>query len=362
MKKGALLLMGVIIIIGLLLFVKFASYIPVIFELFFKKEITLRKTQDRVNVLLLGIGGGGHEGPLLTDTIIYASIDPQNKRVTMVSIPRDLWVPDLSAKINTSYAFAQEKQKGSGLVLTKAIIENILHQPVDYAVRIDFNGFVKAVDMIGGLDIIVDTSFDDYEYPIPGKEEDKCGFEGEEFDKRATDSSQLEAFPCRYEHLHFDKGLRHMNGETALRFVRSRHALGPEGTDFARSKRQEKVISSFKERVFSLGTFLNPIKLVSLESIFKESIDTDIKQSEYDDFVKLAKSMRDATINSIVLDYGDETQERPGLLINPPITEEYHNQWVIIPRTGNGNFKEIQDHISCVIKGDTCPITPTVTL
>jgi LCP family protein required for cell wall assembly len=349
-----------LLMIGFLAF-EFARYIPTLYQFFFQKEIELKKTADqRVNVLLLGIGGGKHDGPLLTDTIIFASIDPESKKLTLVSVPRDFWVPDLKAKINTAYSTGESKRKGSGgLLLTKAVVSKILGQDIDYAVRVDFNGFVKAVDMVGGLDIDVERAFDDNEYPLSGKETDNCGYEGEEFEKRATEEAQLEAFPCRYEKLHFERGLQHMDGETALKFVRSRHGNNNEGTDFSRSKRQEKVILAFREKVFSAGTLLNPVKVISLYSTFKDSIDTDITLTEIDDFIKLSRKLEDANITSSVLDYGDDATDRPGLLINPPPSKSYGFQWVIIPRTGEENFKEIQEFVACQIRSGNCEITPT---
>lgn len=345
-------LLSGIVLVGL-------RYSPVLLQLLFNKNIELKQTDERINVLLLGIGGGTHEGPNLSDTVIFASIDPKNKRATLVSIPRDLWVPDLMAKINTAYAFGEEKQKDGGLTLVKAVVSKILGQPIDYVVRIDFSGFVKAVDLVGGVDIVVERTFDDYEYPIEGKENDTCGHSEEELPLLATASSQLEAFPCRYMHIHFDKGLNHMDGATALRYVRSRHALGPEGSDFARSQRQERLISAFKDKVFSLYTLLNPVKVLSLYSTLNANIHTDIAESEFDDFIKLAQKMQDATIHSAVLDVGDERSKRNGLLINPTVSEEYRYQWVLTPRAGNGNFSEIQEYISCEIEKQNCPITPS---
>lgn len=335
-----------------------AKYIPFFWQLFFNKDIQLKKTDNRINVLLLGIGGGTHEGPDLTDTIIFASIDPLKNTVSLISIPRDLWVPDLKAKINTAYAIGEENKKGGGLLLAKASIEKIIHQNVDYAVRVDFNGFVKAVDMVGGLDIIVDKSFDDFEYPIEGKEDDPCGHTTDELQSLATASSQLDAFPCRYEHLHFNAGPMHMDGAAGLKFVRSRHAQGSEGSDFARSKRQEKVIAAFKEKLFSAQTILNPIKIANLINVLKDSIDTDIKQDELDDFVRLAEKMKHAKLQSSVLDTGDEAENRQGLLIHPDISDEYNNEWVLIPKAGNGDFSEIQAYIACQVENKGC-LTPT---
>lgn len=331
---------------------------PFFFQYLFEKDITLKKTDNRVNVLFLGIGGGKHEGPLLTDTIIYASVDPDNEKLTLVSLPRDLWIPDLDAKINTAYFYGESKRKGGGITLTKAVVEKILDQRVDYVLRIDFNGFVKAIDTIGGIDVDVEKSFEDFQYPISGKETDTCGFEGEEFEKRATDSAILEAFPCRFKHISFEKGRQHMDGQEALEFVRSRHGTNKEGTDFARSARQEKVIESFKNKLFSLGTFLNPARLVGLYDVYKDSIDTDIKQSEYDDFIRLARKMEKAKTNSVVFYYTDPGEKEKGIVINPPQSEKYNNLWVIIPRAGVGNYSEIQKYVECEIKIGNCAISP----
>lgn len=338
------------------LIVEGIKWSPVFFQYFFQKEIALKKTEDRVNVLFLGIGGGKHDGPLLTDTIIYASIDPALQKVTLISIPRDLWLSDLKSKINTAYAFGEERKKGGGLLLTKAVVEKILNQPVDYTLRIDFNGFVKAIDMVSGVDVNIERGFEDLEYPISGKETDTCGFDLEEFEKRATQSAIFEAFPCRYEQIYFQKGLQHLDGEKALKFVRSRHAKGTEGTDFARSRRQDVIIKAFKNKALSLRTLLNPGKLTSLYSLFQDSLHTNIQSHEYDDFLKLVRKMQDVQINNVVFFYTDIYSKKPGILINPPESEQYRNQWVLIPRLGNGNFSEIQKYVDCEIEIGDCPI------
>jgi len=357
MRKKALFVIGVALVAAIgIVVIQTSRFYPILFQLLFNREIQLKRENNNINILLLGTGGGKHEGPDLTDIIIFASISLSKNKVVLVSIPRDLWVPDLKAKINSAYAFGNSKRENGGLALIKSVAAKTLNQTVDYAVRIDFNGFVKAVDLVGGLDVNVERAFDDFEYPIEGREDDLCGNKEEDLKMLATASSQLEAFPCRYAHIHFDKVMQHMNGETALQFVRSRHAQGDEGTDFARSKRQEKVIAAFKDKIFALETLLNPVKVIGLYSTLKESIDTNIRQEEIDDFVRLGQKMEDAGIRSVVLDYGDEKEKIPGLLVNPSISNEYGNQWVLIPRIGNGNFSEIQKYVECEIKVGNCPI------
>ena len=322
-----------------------------------------------VNILLLGIGGGTHEGPDLTDTIIFMHVDPVRKIVTLVSLPRDLWIPDIGDKVNATYTYASEKNPGSGLAVTKTEVGKILGQHIDYGVKIDFGGFVKAVNILGGLDINVDNTFDDYAYPIEGNEDATCGLSQ---DQIASDSAaiasgsatELQSFPCRYKHIHFDQGLNHMDGETALEYVRSRHALGPEGSDFARSKRQEKIISAFKAKLFSLGTILNPVKMIDLINTLSGSLETDIKPNQYGDFIQIAQNMKNAKIVSTVLDTGDSDSGRYGLLINPPMSD-YGGAWVLAPRAGATDYSEIQQYVGCMITAGNCIvgqygiITPT---
>lgn len=353
MHKKKLLIILIVLVVFAFLISKTSKFFPVFFQLIFNKEISLKKSSGNINILLMGVGSGKHDGPGLTDTIIYGSINAEKKSVSLVSIPRDLYVPDLSGKINTAYAIGNSKQAGGGLILTKAVVSKIIGQQIDYVFVIDFDGFVKAVDLIGGLDIEVERSFDDYEYPVEEKREDLCGHTLEEATELLASESAQIVFPCRYTHVHFEKGKQHLDGKTALIFVRSRYAKGEEGTDFARSRRQQKVITAFKDKVLSAETFLNPIKVANLYSVMADNINTDIPTSEFDDFIKLAQKMRPTTVHSYVIEWADGTKK--GLLVNPPL-EDFEGRWVLIPRVGNGNFSEIQKYVSCIMTSTSCEI------
>lgn len=356
--KKILISLFLTLILVLEVVIKGGNISPLLFQLLFNKNIELKKTTpDKINILLLGIGGGSHEGPNLTDTIILASLNTKDPKVTLISLPRDIWSEDIQGKINRAYSDGEKARRGGGLPLAKSVVGKITGQNVDYGGVIDFSGFTKSVDLMGGLDIEVERSFDDYEYPIEGKEDDPCDNDTSELEKLATASSQLEAFPCRYEHLHFDKGKNHMDGATALKFVRSRHAKGVEGSDFARSQRQEKVIKAFMDKVFSLQIIVNPAKVIGLYDTVKDSIDTDVNQNEFDDFIKLAQKLQKAKIQSVVIDYGDQRNKRGGLLTHPEISERYNYEWVLIPRTGNDNFSEIQEYIRCKLVRDECIVS-----
>ncbi len=317
------------------------------------RTIDLIERDNSFNILIMGKAGGSHDGPDLTDTIIFSRVDLEHKRVDLISLPRDLWIESEDRKINGVYAIGKLDQN-NGIGAIRKVIEEVTNQKVDYVLVLDFTGFETFIDALGGIEVEVETPFVDEEFPIAGNEDDTCDKPDEELELLSTASSQLEAFPCRYKTISFERGLQVMNGETALEFVRSRHGTNSEGSDFARSKRQQKVIAGVRNKVFSLGVILNPIKVNELYNIVKNNLDMDIPIDKFDDFVKLAQKMQDGKINSFVIDYGNESDERYGLVVNPPITEEYRYQWVLIPRIGNGNYAEIHEYINCIISGNDC--------
>ncbi|HUW21260.1 MAG TPA: LCP family protein [Candidatus Bathyarchaeia archaeon] len=287
----------------------------------------LRSTDGRINILFLGAGGSNHQGADLTDSIIFVSLGLENQDILMLSLPRDIWIPSMRAKINTAYHYGEKKRPGGGLVLAKSAVSEILDQPVHYAVLVNFQGFIKAIDLLGGVDIEVERSFDDYKYPIPGME-----------------NAQPEEL--RFEQLHFDVGWQHLDGDRALKYARSRYADGEEGTDFARSKRQQKLILALMKKVFSSKTFLSPQRIFELGKILKEYLDTDLYQEDYLSFLELALRFRQGEIRSAILDGITGVEE--GYLINPPQSEKYDQQWVLVPRTGD--WQEIQKYVVSLIE------------
>lgn len=294
----------------------------------------LASRNGRTNILLMGAGGAGHEAPELTDTMIFASLDHRGKNPIFLSLPRDIWISSLRAKINTAYYYGNQKRVGGGLILSKSSVSEILGQPVHYAVAVDFSVFSKIVDTVGGIEVEVDRTFDDYRYPIPGYENDLCGGDPE--------------FGCRYEHIHFEKGKQTMSGETALKFVRSRNAEGEEGTDFSRSVRQQKVIDAIKQNIVSPSVLFNPTKISELWKILNESIDTDIPQENLPVVVRMVVGLDRKRIKSVVLDGGTQGDAQTGLLVNPPITSRYDNQWVLVSR--DGTWEEVKLWLGNILK------------
>lgn len=339
----------------------------------------IKSTDDRVNILLLGNAGGTHDGAMLTDSIIIASYNLKTHKAVLISVPRDLWLDGVKAKVNAVYEIGQAK--GDGLKYAEDKIDDILGIPIHYGVRVDFSGFSKAIDLIGGVDINVANSFDDFEYPIEGKENDLCGYTEKEMDltedqlkalnvpvsspnpsgtpdpnvwspgkrkvlidpggKIATESA---SFDCRYEHIHFDKGISHMNGETALKFVRSRHGTNGEGSDFARSKRQQIVLQAFRSKVLSVDTLANPQRIGGLVDTFGKSFETDIPKSLFLNFYGIVKNTDNT--QSIVL---GNLEDGKSIFINPPLAD-YGGGWVLIPP--NSDFTPVKDYLKKVLDAD----------
>lgn len=208
-------------------------------------------TRDRLNVLLLGVGGEGHEGSQLTDTIILASIDLKQKRVGMLSIPRDVAYPlggGRFEKINSVNAYFEQDHPGEGATRTAEAFSALLGQPIDHVLKIDFAGFAKFVDALGGINVTVERTFTDYQYPTADK---------------------------KWMTVSFRKGPQKMDGKTALIYARSRHGNNGEGSDFARSRRQQVVIMAVRDKLLSLGTLTDHRALADLYTAVTNHIQTD---------------------------------------------------------------------------------------
>lgn len=301
-----------------------------VYSAVFKNVNDLKQKDGRINILLLGVGDESHDGPNLTDTMIFVSINPETRDIFTLPLPRDIWSDELKDKINSAYAYGEEKKRGGGITLSKAVVSEITDLPVHYVIKINFTAFEKLINLLGGIDINVENSFTDEKFPIPGKENENCDQDDKEF-------------KCRYETIKFEKGPQHMDGKTALNFVRSRYANGVEGTDFARSRRQLNVLTAIKSKAFSIKTLTDEKLISSLINTVMENIETDTSQEEAVIFAKTALKFKDARIRHGVLDWGDPQNHKQGLLINPPLSEEYKYAWILVPR--NNNWKEIHDYI-----------------
>lgn len=311
---------------------------------------------DTFNILLLGYGGAGHDGGGLTDSITVASINTKEKEVVLVSIPRDLWIAlpvdydnKQNYKINAAYAIGSNddrypnkkpiyRGKNGGGELAKYAASIVTGLEVNYFISVDFGGLVDAINILEGVEVDVTKPFDDYFYPVKGLENETCGFSGEEIAEfhELYSGFQLEKqFECRYEHLHFEKGLQNMDGETALKFVRSRHS-DQYGGDFARSERQHEILAAIKNKLISLEA-ISQTSLVFNRLI--ESVSTNLDSKAIEEILTVVGNPLEYETAHIYLTEDNVFYS----------SSSSGGQFILVPREGVNEWDEIHKYIS----GDT---------
>ncbi len=248
--------------------------------LFSQDNPVIGEENDRINILLLGIGGPGHEGPYLSDTNIILSVKPSTKEVAMISIPRDLSVKIENYgvyRVNYADALGESKNPGEGGEYARKIFSQTFSLDIPYYVRVNFDAFEQLINAVGGVDVNVTKPFVDYSFPGPN---------------------------YSYQTVSFTSGTEHMEGERALQYARSRHGTNGENSDFARSRRQQQIISALKDKVFSFGTITNPATLQKIWSSLSSNIATNLEFSQMLYLASLAKNIDTENIKNLVLDSG----------------------------------------------------------
>ncbi|MFA5622699.1 MAG: LCP family protein [Candidatus Dojkabacteria bacterium] len=291
-----------------------------------KPELKKDSTGKYTNVMLIGVDTREKGDLMNTDTIIIASFNYDTKDIVMISIPRDFHVqvnPNKYwfNKINSAYAVNEKRSKGSGLLALQSIVEEMTGMEIQYHAMIDFNGFVQLIDAVGGVYVNVDNSFTDYMYPKG----------------------------LKYETISFKSGPQLMDGTTALKYSRSRHSMhNSEGTDFARARRQQKVIYAFKDVVLSSETLLNPKKIMDLMS----AVQNNLKISEFtvEDIeagVNLLKELDKGKGNtySFVL---DPSAGNSSLITSQNVVNT--GAYAIGPIEGLGKYDNIKEFVGLILK------------
>lgn len=283
----------------------------------------------RVNILLLGKGGPGHEAPDLTDTILLASIDPLESEAALVSVPRDLYVEDSgggSTKINAIYSNAKQrtssklgdseadmqKAEDDGLKAIKEKVSEVLGVPVHYYVMIDFTAFQEAIDTVGGITIDVQEPL--YDYTMAW----------------LNNGSPLIAAV----------GPQSFDGRRALMYARSRH--GSARGDFDRTERQREVIVALQQKVLSLGTFSNPLRIVELLNTLGGNVRTDLNGTgELKRLYEIGKDISGDKVLSVGL------ADPPTILVS---TDFINNQSVVVPVEGLDQYDDIRSYIRNIMR------------
>lgn len=277
-------------------------------ELIFAVGSDLQKDQyGYTNILLLGDGGHERDGADLIDTIIVASIDYEKNAVSLFSIPRDFYVKAndeigivYSGKINELYRDHKNvmEDEEDRFQLFKKTAGDIVGLDIQYYVRLDFDAFVEVIDGLGGITVDVQNDIYDPYYP------------------RETDDG--------YTLFTIEKGIQEMDGETALKFVRSRKTT----SDFDRAARQQLVIESIQQKALSMDVLTSPGKLKDLYYAVEKNVNTDMTMREMISMAGVGKKVdRSHLVRKVIHD--DPGQE--GGFLYTPERELYNGQFVLIP-------------------------------
>lgn len=285
-------------------------------------------TSDRTNVLIMGYGGGNHDGAYLTDSMTIVSLLPQTHHTSLIAVPRDLYVqyPPSSGqytKINAVYESAagytnkDPKAGGDAAAAKEKLITGL---DVKYWVTIDFEGFRKLIDSLGGINVYVPDSFN------------ACYPNNDNANKDAS-----------WKVVQFNKGTQHMNGETAIEYARAREPLSvcstkpsqnlAELTDFGRSARQQIIVKAVLSDVKQVSTWP---KLFNAMDALKSTIFTNMSFADLSEFA-LKMDLNDAKTAHIGLSNQnvlvDSTAPDGGYILSPQ-----NGDWGAIP-------KYIQQHL-----------------
>jgi len=266
-----------------------------------------------INILLLGIDRRSKlEYGYRTDIMIMVSINPITNNVVMTSIPRDLWYN--GSKINGLFL------SGGWEIVKRALGEVTGLEPERYILT-DFEDFSWLVDAVGGVPVQVDRTFTDSSYPIDKTKE--------------------------YQTVSFTAGPEQLTGERALKFARSRKGTNGEGSDWARMRRQHKILSGMLEAVLQPRSIFNPMVVeTAFKTVTQGRMDTNLRLEDAVYLWDFYKDKNLYTTHSLFLDYE--------YLYSPPL-EEYGGAWTIVPRDGTYQTFQtvVQNRLHGIVLEDT---------
>lgn len=291
----------------------------------------LKAESDSINLLLLGYGGSGHDGVFLTDSIMLVSIQKSSGKIAMISIPRDLYVAipgeNYKQKINFAYSLGMGKSGADkALAMSKEAVAQITGLNIDYAVSVDHAAFKEVIDILGGVDIYLDQPFSEDQQWAGGGD---YGYPKAFHIQNYTITTDTGTQPAQKWVFSLPAGTTHLDGTTALYFVRARYS----STDFDRMQRQQQVLSAIKNKAASAGILTNPVKLIKLINSSGNNIKMDMAIG---DITNLFSYYSKADVKNIIHQVFDTTDG--GLLYE---SKSDKGEYILLP-VGD-NFDKIRE-------------------
>lgn len=288
------------------------------------------ENEGMVNILLAGNSADdlGHSGGQLTDSIMVVSVDTNNHKASIWSIPRDLWVPIEDhghAKINAAYVYGEQDEFDKsgyfpgGMGLLQQTIQDNFDIELNYYALVNYAALTRAVDSVGGIDVNIQSS-------------DPRGLYDPTF-------KRWEGGPLK-----LPNGINHLDGTTALKLSRargdSRGAYGYGESDFTRTANQRAILLALKEKVLSGSTLANPVTITKLSNAIGDNVKTNFETSELRRLQKVFGEIDGANIASRSL---QDSKNDVKLLKS---YRSSNGQSALIPEAGRDNFSDIQEFVA----------------
>ncbi len=280
------------------------------------------------NLLLLGTGDEGHDGADLTDTMILTSLDPsRTQSAVLLSLPRDLYVQTASGtavygRINTMYFLEKSRLEREGWSEEEASVRALasvgqsiggkLGLEIHGVLKADFTAFTETVDALGGITLTVPEAIVDYQYPLT---------------------------ETRMGTFRIGSGTQLLDGETALKYARSRHST----SDFSRSARQQQLIQAAGSEIRSLGRIGQILFILRLSQRLQGHTETTLSLQEIMGLAQIATEIASDSILTMQLHTdsgGDGWEAAPGGLLTVGDPEQFAGASVLLPLSASGRIDD----------------------
>lgn len=236
---------------------------------------TTKSLTEPFTVLVLGVDSEATNGldanaAFNGDTLMLITFNPKTLTATMLSVPRDMYVPIYNASGTSSWYGKINSSSAYGTASTVKTMEMLTDIDIDYFVKVNFRGVIDLVNALGGVD--VDVEQPDYSYYVQ-----EYG-EGRLCESDANRS--MANLVC------MDTGMQHLNGEQALAYARNRH--GFLESDIARNRHQQQIIEAIAKKLIQNASFSDFERLLDTIS---NNIATNMKTSQILSFYQSIKGM-----------------------------------------------------------------------
>lgn len=286
---------------------------------------TPTQTNDRKNILVLGVDSLETRGgsPALTDTIMIVSVDLKTGQAKAISLPRDIYVEELQTRINALYWYGLEQNPENPKLLATETISQLTGVPLHHTVVVTLEDVGQLIDLVGGVTVDVPVGFIDEKYP------------------RSDVDVTVERDPAKlYERVEFAVGSHRFDGQTALKYIRSRNSEGTEGSDLARSHRQQLVMTALLKQMTDMSLYRNPETAGTMVSFYRQHFAQDMPTTELIATLRQLFPVR-STITFSGSGVSVFPEDENGVLFHPPLSA-YRGQWLYVIRDDTTFMQEVQ--------------------